>query len=260
MLSRQRLVWVLATAAVLLAVLVIALVSTAPPTPTTLAPAPPLPPPTQVFLPPNVMEHKSENYVVHEIYNVLTPQECDDLIAHAKDRGLEESMVWDYGQKDGNTYDKSHRRSKQTWLPYDHPITHKLSKLSEMVTGLPAENQELLQVAMYEQGGRFNEHYDACDHEDAEYCDKMNHSAGERRSTLLVYLNDGFEGGNTEFVNTGINIRPKKGHAILFWNTANDGDIISDSKHRGHPVTSGEKWIATVWTHQRAYPQTQTDA
>lgn len=209
----------------------------------------------------DIVEHRAGTYVVREIYNALTPNECASLMAHAKARGLEESMVWDYGNKGGNVLDNGHRRSKQTWLPYaDHPAAKKLSDLSTALTGLPPGNQELLQVAMYEPGGRFNDHYDACDYDDPEYCDRMNNGAGERRATLLVYLNDNYTGGSTEFVNTGIEIKPTQGKAILFWNTTDNEGIIRDSKHRGNPVTTGEKWIATVWTHQREYPTTPPTA
>jgi len=61
------------------------------------------------------------------------------------------------------------------------------------------------------------------------------------RWTLLIYLNDDFDGGETVFYNDNWRrdevtiVRPKKGNAILF-------DI--DLWHKGTPVTRGVKyWI-----------------
>lgn len=197
-----------------------------------------------------IVVHQSGNYKVVEIFDVLCKEECIDLIRDAKEKGLDDSMVWSYDGKSGNTLDKSHRKSKQTWFgDEEHEICAKLAMLTEFFTGIPISHQEATQIAMYEPNGRFNEHYDACVDEDPEYCKAMNANSGQRRATLLVYLNDNFEGGETEFVNVGIKIHPKQGKGILFWNTYNDESIIDESKHRGNVVTRGEKWIATKWTH-----------
>lgn len=67
-----------------------------------------------------------------------------------------------------------------------------------------------------------------------------NKDAGEKsRWTLLIYLNDDFDGGETVFYDDNWrvtkSITPKKGHAVLF-------DI--DLWHKGSPVTRGAKyWI-----------------
>ena len=201
-----------------------------------------------------VTTHLAKEYKVYEIKDILTKRECEDLIAFSKNKGMAESMVWSYDSQSGNQLDVSHRKSKQTWIgDEDHPVGMKLARISEYLTGIPMDHQEALQVAMYERQGKFNEHYDACVDKDPEYCNKMNAGSGERRSTLLVYLNDEFTGGETEFVNVGIKIKPERGKGILFWNTYDDETVIDDSKHRGNPVINGEKWIATKWSHQKVW-------
>ena len=200
--------------------------------------------------------HKEGDYEVVEIHGLLSDDECDTIKDMAIVKGLEESMVWNYGEQTGNTLIKDHRKSKQFWLEdKTSAVTMKIARITERLTGIPISHQEMLQVAMYEAGGMFNEHYDACDHEDDEYCAKMNNNSGQRRATLLIYLNDDFEGGETEFVNMGIKVKPEKGKAILFWNTTNDESIIPMSKHKGCEVRSGEKWICTKWTHSSPYKQ-----
>jgi prolyl 4-hydroxylase len=202
----------------------------------------------------HVKQHIYGNYIVYEIYNILSPQECKYMIQAAKNKGLEESMVWNFDKENGNILNKDHRKSKQTWLSdSENEIAQKISDISEYITKIPKQNQEMLQIAMYEPLGKFNDHFDACNYDDIEYCNKMNHNSGERRTTLLIYLNNDFEGGETEFVNLGLKIIPEPGKGILFWNTYDDESIIQESKHRGNQVLKGEKWICTKWTHQNKY-------
>lgn len=193
-------------------------------------------------------------YTVYEIHNILSSEECDELIRRAKEKGLSQSMVWNYKQETGNTLDEKHRQSKQTWLKdYESEIANKISEMSVFLTKLPKENQESLQIASYERFGKFNAHYDACTYTDSEYCAKMNHNAGQRRTTLLIYLNDDYSGGETEFTEIDIIIKPEKGKGILFWDTNDKEEIIEHSKHRGNEVRGGEKWICTKWSHSHAY-------
>lgn len=53
----------------------------------------------------------------------------------------------------------------------------------------------------------------------------------ESRITFMIYLNDGFEGGETAF--DTVTIQPKAGDALCF---------IHELKHEGCPVTSGIKY------------------
>lgn len=203
-----------------------------------------------------IVRHYAKNgYTVFEIYNILTPEECQQLIQEATNKGLEDSQVWSYGgNKVGNTLDNTHRRSKQTWFAREESaIAKKLSDISVALTNIPIQNQELVQVAMYEKEGKFNAHFDACSDEDAEYCEKMNNYSGQRKTTLLVYLNEEFSGGETEFIDIGISIKPKTGNAILFINTFANEEVVPQSIHRAQPVLDGYKWIATVWSHSKEY-------
>lgn len=59
---------------------------------------------------------------------------------------------------------------------------------------------------------------------------------GARRSalTLLLYLNDGFGGGETSFLDDPAPLTPRAGAALIF---------PHERWHQGHPVTSGTKLI-----------------
>ena len=201
-----------------------------------------------------VNEHGNGTYKVHEINGLLSKSECKKLMKIAQTKKMERSNVWDYNNGIGNVLNENQRLSYQTWLSEeDDIIVRKLADVSEELTKIPRENQELLQVVRYEPGGLFHSHYDACTDNTAENCTKMNMNSGQRRCTLLIYLNDDFEGGETEFEKIGIKIKPKAGTGILFWGTFADGSVINESMHRGNEVSKGEKWICTVWSHQFPY-------
>lgn len=196
-----------------------------------------------------------DRYSVREFDNLLTDEECDILISYAIKLGLSESAVLSNNLEKETTYDVANRTSKVLWVrDEEHDVAMKVAKLAEQLTGLPIENQESLQIAKYDVGGKFNSHYDACNTGTQEYRNKINRNAGQRRATLLIYLNDDFEGGETVFNKIGLTVKPKKGKGILFWNTTRTEKILIKSMHCGRPVISGEKWICTKWSHPLPYP------
>jgi prolyl 4-hydroxylase len=101
---------------------------------------------------------------------------------------------------------------------------------------------EPLQVLRYRPGGEYRPHSDA-----------IPGFSNQRVATLLVWLNDGFEGGETEFPEVGLTLKGGIGDAILFRNVGGDGRRDPASAHAGLPVTSGEKWLASRWIRERTY-------
>lgn len=68
-----------------------------------------------------------------------------------------------------------------------------------------------------------------------------------------MYLNDVAVGGSTVFPEIGLDVLPRKGHAVYFAYCDDDGALDARTLHGGSPVSGGEKWIATKWFRQRAY-------
>ena len=193
---------------------------------------------------------------VTEIPNLLTYQECDELINYCKTKGMTDSYVANYNNNtNGIHINTNFRTSKSSYIRRSElDISKKIAIRSQELSGIPMNHQEELQVSYYQTGGKFDAHYDAFPGNDLAYVNKMNRGAGQRRCTLLIYLNDDFKGGETEFVNLNIKIKPEKGKAILFWDTNDKQMILEKSKHRGNPVIDGEKWICTQWSHIYPFP------
>lgn len=201
-----------------------------------------------------ITPHQYYNYTLYEIDNILTPKECDIIIELGKARGVETSPVLSYGTESTTQINDKYRNSKHTWFnDNDHPIIKEIAEYTSKISGLPLENQEATQVAYYNAGGKFDAHYDACVYEDKSFCDKINNNAGQRKMTLLIYLNDDFEGGETEFTVLNLKIKPKKGKGILFYDTDDNQEIIKESMHKGNEIIKGEKWICTKWVHFKKF-------
>ena len=90
----------------------------------------------------------------------------------------------------------------------------------------------------YGVGGFMNVHYDA-------FADRRRHReeqrmTGGRTTTILVYLNDTYEGSATVFPNLTQRIAPERGKAIIFHNVDTAGNVLIESAHLADVVTRGE--------------------
>ena len=192
----------------------------------------------------------NSHYTLYELPDFMTGPECDEIIRIAQHVGLSPSEVYGAAK---DVVDDGSRKSYTAWIPDGaSPLVRKISVLTSQLTGLPIRNQEDLQVLRYPDGGFFSPHYDCCEGDENE-CRRMNGNSGPRCITLIIYLNDNFEGGETVFPHLNISIKPQKGKAAVFWSTDENNVILRDAFHGGSPVSKGEKWICNKWIHIHPY-------
>jgi prolyl 4-hydroxylase len=111
-----------------------------------------------------------------------------------------------------------------------------LNRRMATLSGTRIDQGEPLQLLRYRPGGEYRPHMDALPAE-----------PNQRILTLLVYLSDDYEGGETAFPNTGLTFRGRTGDALLFRNAGPDGHADPLSLHAGLPVTKGIKYLASRW-------------
>jgi prolyl 4-hydroxylase len=122
------------------------------------------------------------------------------------------------------------------------------------VTGLPAVNQEPVNVLHYAPGEEYRPHFDFVTPAEArDFAGELRH-VGQRAVTVLVYLNEGYEGGETAFPRLNFRYKGNTGDALMFWNLSTTGAPEIDTLHCGLPVLSGEKWLLSKWVRQRPFP------
>jgi prolyl 4-hydroxylase len=119
-------------------------------------------------------------------------------------------------------------------------------------TGIPMANQESTNVLHYKPGEEYRPHCDFITPSEKHAMELK--VAGQRTTTFLIYLNDDYEGGETEFPKLDWRFKGKAGDALLFWNVTPAGEPDTQTLHAGLPPTSGEKWLYSKWVRARPYP------
>lgn len=119
--------------------------------------------------------------------------------------------------------------------------------------GRPMAWQEAPNVLHYAVGETYGPHYDFLDPENPHF-EPFLRVQGQRVATALVYLNDAFDGGETNFVELNRKIRGRPGELLTFDNVKPDGSVDPQTLHEGVPPTRGEKWLLSVWVRDRPQP------
>lgn len=117
---------------------------------------------------------------------------------------------------------------------------------------VPVSHLERASVFHYTPGQTFAEHYDYL--EPSPQLRAEIARRGQRPLTFLVYLNDGFEGGETHFIALGKKLRGAPGDALFFHNVDEEGRPDPRTQHAGAPPISGEKWLLSQFIRDK--PQT----
>lgn len=144
------------------------------------------------------------------------------------------------------------RKSETYWLSKEDEVAKKIINKVCQIDGNNTENAEDIQVVKYQPNGYYREHHDSCC-EEGDKCNEFN-KEGNRILTMVIYLNDDFDGGSTRFPNLDKDFKPKKYSGILFYPMNKKGDKCHDnSLHAGMPITSGEKYIANVWIRDKHF-------
>jgi hypothetical protein len=122
-----------------------------------------------------------------------------------------------------------------------------------LALSVPLQHLEPPQILHYAVGQSFLAHHDSLQAH-ASGSRAVGYK-GDRATTFLVYLNDGFGGGETEFPRVGLRHKGSAGDALWFSNLGPDGAPDPMSLHAGLAPTSGEKWLLSQWVHDRPYGQ-----
>ncbi|KAK9820337.1 hypothetical protein WJX72_009156 [[Myrmecia] bisecta] len=198
-------------------------------------------------------------------HNFLSEEECDHLIALGKPSMTKSTVV---DSVTGKPMSSTVRTSSGMFLNRGQdPTVKAIEQRIAMYSQIPASQGEGMQILHYEKTEKYESHYDY-------FHDEVNkQNGGQRVATMLMYLSDVEEGGETVFPNSsekptkgdphfsecaqrGVAVKPRKGDALLFYSLTLAGGMDPSSLHGGCPVISGDKWSATKWmrVHEYAAP------
>ena len=189
----------------------------------------------------------SADPILYVVNDFLSNDECEAFIDASKGKLKPSTVI----SPDKHVQHES-RTSENCWIEHSaNDIVHEVSKRFSILVQMPIRNAEQYQLVYYKKGAQYKPHFDSFYYE-AEDGKKNWEPGGQRMVTVIAYLNDVEEGGETGFPELGINIPPIKGDAVVFHNTLPDDAathprINPRSLHGGMPVHKGEKWMVNLW-------------
>lgn len=155
------------------------------------------------------------------IHDIISPRQCGILIKAAAPR-LKEMKI----AKQGNQPHTVIQHTQEFRFHQDIPETILLKSIACKLSD--TDKAETVKITKYEEDQFFGPHLDGLN----------------RKGTLVVFLNAGYAGGQLYFPHYETTYSPDMPGGGVFWlNTP-------ISIHEGKQVYGGEKWIATIWTHQ----------
>lgn len=192
----------------------------------------------------------SEAPRVRIIPGFASKAECDWVIARTGHK-LGRAMIWDEVGGKGRIDPSRSNSAVEVRLTDMDVVMEILRARIAVATRLPEPVFETPQVMHYTVGQEFKVHHDYLDPDLPGHAMDMK-QRGQRIATFLVYLNDGFEGGETEFPRANIIVRGAAGDALFFANVTREGKPDPLTTHAGRPPASGEKWILSQWIRDRS--------
>jgi prolyl 4-hydroxylase len=202
---------------------------------------------------------------IFEMRNFISHAEADHILMLTnRTHELHRSSTGD--SRNPSEHDNT-RTSLNTWVyreetPIIDAIYRRVADVLQMDESLlrrrqPDEHPELgvrgsiaepLQMVHYDPGQEYTAHHDFG------YNQMSDPNQPSRSINVLLYLNDVEEGGETSFprwfnaeTSGGLDVKPEKGKAVLFYMLLPDGNSDDLTQHAALPVIKGEKWMSNLW-------------
>ncbi|MBT2706792.1 2OG-Fe(II) oxygenase [Pseudomonas sp. ISL-84] len=185
----------------------------------------------------NIIARLEEPLVVI-LGNVLSDEECDELIRISMDR-MQRSKV-------GNVREIDDLRTSSSTFFHEgeNDIVARIERRISHIMNIPIEHGEGLQILNYKIGQEYKAHFDF-------FSSTSKAASNPRISTLVMYLNDVEQGGETYFPKLNFSVSPQKGMAVYFEYFYTDQTLNDLTLHGGAPVVIGDKWAATQWMRRK---------
>jgi prolyl 4-hydroxylase len=122
-------------------------------------------------------------------------------------------------------------------------VVHAVNRCIAAATGTPWINGEPLNILKYSPGQQYRPHHDGTGADNITV----------REQTALIWLNEQFDGGETDFPRIKVRVRGGVGDMLVFRNVHANGDFDQRMLHAGLPVTEGIKWMASRWIQSGPY-------
>ncbi|MEO8464778.1 MAG: 2OG-Fe(II) oxygenase [Gammaproteobacteria bacterium] len=191
----------------------------------------------------------SPNPLVRIFPEFVTDPICAWLIERAQPK-LQRALIYDPGnRKDMADHMRTNSAAGFDLVQADLVQVAVQSRMS-IASGVPLHHMEGATVLHYAIGEQITNHYDFVNPKTPNYEQEIR-ERGQRIATFLVYLNDDYEGGETDFPQLSLRYHGGKRAAIVFSNALPDGQPDLRMVHAGLPPRDAEKWLMTQFIRNR---------
>lgn len=188
---------------------------------------------------------------IRVIESFASPAECRWLIDRARGM-LKSALVVDLSGQQVQDPGRTNKGTNFQLIDMDVVIEVIRARIAAAIH-IPVPVFEPVQVLHYSVGQEFKPHHDFFEPSNPRHQEQLRFH-GQRIATFLIYLNEGFKGGETEFSRIGLRHSGKTGDAIFWANCDMEGRPDPMTLHAGLPPASGEKWVLSQWIRDRAPP------
>ncbi|MEZ5994576.1 MAG: 2OG-Fe(II) oxygenase [Hyphomonadaceae bacterium] len=204
----------------------------------------------RAFVAPRHTEVVSTAPRIRTVRGLFSPAECAWVVARGRTR-LEPATVYTNEELgSARVAERSNSGAPFQLQDLDLALIFLRARISNTI-GLPLACFEPAYLLHYAPGEAFAPHHDYLDNSKPGLAADIQ-QRGQRVATILVYLNTGYGGGETEFPELGYKFKGGEGDALIFANV--DPNLAPDPRtlHAGLPPTSGEKWLLSQWARNVA--------
>ena len=182
------------------------------------------------------------------IDDFVTASECELMLRELAFTHWADSAVVKYiGDENSPAYFSDMRQSQtsgQIW--FSDELNEILASIEERLAPLLATSRkhfEEWQATRYGRNDRFDYHVDGGNWEHT--------AAGERKRSIIIYLDTPLRGGGTRFRALNRTIAAEAGRVLIWNNLLPTGKCNFAMIHAGLPVEEGTKTILVTWERER---------
>lgn len=207
------------------------------------------------------LETLSLQPIIFTVRGFLAQGECSELIRIGSTRMAPSPVtLMDHDKGKAAT---EFRTSSQARVPSrDFQVLADIDERVAFLTKVPTRFQEEVQILRYNFTQYYTAHLDAFDPQyyTGQDTSWMENGHMNRLSTLIWYMSDVAEGGETHFPRTfglpqphdscgkGLKVKPELGKILMWYNLLPNGNIDNNALHAACPVGGSDlKWAANKW-------------
>jgi predicted 2-oxoglutarate/Fe(II)-dependent dioxygenase YbiX len=194
---------------------------------------------------------------------VISQEGIDALVHHMKTSKTEDLSVFDPDKSNQTRGTEwiTDKKTRDTQLAPIEPVFPQVNELMHHIVKqvinpfyqFEVDSSEVPQLLSYGVGGHYLHHIDGEGIWTAPDQTQLWRKTVDRDLSMVLYLNDGFEGGDFVFPDLHIRVRPEPGLLVCFPSNRY-------YRHGVEPVTKGNRYSMVTWMTVKGYESMETQS